>query len=140
MWSLASEDSISHSESVAAVETESAKGDRAPASIHPGKIKKPAPFTQFDLKCTKKATTGLVVNDHFMQIQGKNCLKSFNVEKLEIVNKSNGYTASIFATGLDQYQTDLIQLKNGDNEIVIRYSPNSGIWVEEVLKVRAPQI
>ncbi|MNL75426.1 hypothetical protein D3C87_2012290 [compost metagenome] len=67
-------------------------------------------------------------------------MKNFNSENVEIINRSNGYTASIFDSGKNKYQTDLIQLVQGENEITVRYQDASGKTQEEVLKVLSSQI
>lgn len=97
-------------------------------------------FTHYDVSCAKKALSKLDVTGSYVQFQGKNCLKNFKTGDIEIVNKSNGYTASIFNSGSDKYQTDLIQLQKGDNEIAIRYRERSGKTVEEVVRIRSSQI
>ncbi len=97
-------------------------------------------FTQYDLSCAKKSLSKLKVSGSYVQFQGKNCLKNFKNGDVEIVNKSNGFTASVFSSGSDKYQTDLIQLQNGDNEIGIRYRERSGKAVEEVVRISASQI
>ena len=93
-----------------------------------------------DLNCSKKGAFKVSVRGNFVQFQGKSCVKGFNEGQVEIVNKSNGYTASIFPRGTDKYQTDLIQLQNGDNEIAIRYRERSGKSVEEVVHVTSINI
>ncbi|ASD65561.1 hypothetical protein [Bdellovibrio bacteriovorus] len=115
-------------------------GGREPASIPSAKVAAVSRLTQFDLSCAKKALSPLSVDSGYVQFEGKNCLRGFKEGDVEIINKSNGYTASIFLRGTDKYQTDLIQLKKGDNEITIRYRERSGKAVEEVLLVRSSQI
>ncbi|WII70634.1 hypothetical protein QJS83_09205 [Bdellovibrio sp. 22V] len=97
-------------------------------------------FTQYDLSCAKKGQASLKITGSYVQFQGKNCLKNYKTGDIEIINKSNGYTASVFSRGSDKYQTDLIQLQNGENEIAIRYRERSGKAVEEVVRVRSSQI
>ncbi|KHD88939.1 MAG: hypothetical protein OM95_05555 [Bdellovibrio sp. ArHS] len=97
-------------------------------------------LAHYDLNCAKRATAKVNVTGGYVQLQGKNCLKNVKDGDLEIINKSNGYTASIFSSGIDKYQTDLIQLQNGDNEIAIRYRERSGKPVEEVLRVHSSKI
>ncbi|MNS85126.1 hypothetical protein D3C72_1189820 [compost metagenome] len=117
---------------------------RVPASI-PTKIEAPAASafhmkTEMDLSCGKKLASLLKVSGGFMQLHGKSCVKNFNSENVEIINRSNGYTASIFDSGKNKYQTDLIQLVQGENEITVRYQDASGKTQEEVLKVLSSQI
>ncbi len=116
---------------------------RTPSSVGPAKEAKPRwdRFAHHDLNCHKKIEKPVVaINGNFVQLQGKHCLKGFKFSELDIVNRQNGFAASIFESGSDQYQTDLIQLEQGDNEIVIRYRENSGALVEEVVKVRSNRI
>ncbi|KYG69337.1 hypothetical protein AZI87_09100 [Bdellovibrio bacteriovorus] len=97
-------------------------------------------FTHYDLNCEKKGAGKVTVTGGYVQFQGKNCLKNLKNGEIEIINKSNGYTASIFNSGADKYQTDLIQLQNGDNEIAIRYRERSGKAVEEVVRIHSSKI
>ncbi len=97
-------------------------------------------FTQFDLNCNRNAVKPVVVHGGYVQFQGKSCLQKKSAEGLEIVNISNGYTASIFNSGADKYQTDLIQLKHGDNEIAIRYRESSGKPVEQIIRIHSNHI
>lgn len=119
-------------------------GTRTPASVGPqAHDVKPKweRFAHHDLNCNKKGPVGvLAVNGNMVQIQGRNCIKGFKASDIEIINQQNGYTASIFESGKDEYQTDLIQLEQGDNEITIRYRERSGTVVEEVVRVRATRI
>ena len=112
---------------------------RSMASVAPYAMK-PKMLTAYDVSCKKQGLTKVNVDGTFVQFQGKNCLKNFKAGDIEIINKSNGYTASIFSSGSDQYQTDLIQLRSGDNEIAIRYRERSGKPVEEVIHVQSPKI
>ncbi|MBO9666272.1 MAG: hypothetical protein J7501_05615 [Bdellovibrio sp.] len=118
---------------------------RQPASIPssevvPGKVETSLhQSADFDLDCTKKSATKLDIKAGYVQFRGKSCVRGFSVSEIEIVNKSNGYTASVFDRGSDKYQTDLIQLKHGDNEIAVRYR-SAGKTVEEIIRVTAPKI
>lgn len=130
-------------ESAVASSASVASATRSPSSLPKNTVKFDSgleQFTQFDLSCTKKSVTTVSVQGSFVQFQGKNCVKSLQQDDVEIVNKSNGYTASIFKRGTDKYQTDLIQLKAGDNEIAIRYRERSGKSVEEVVRVHSTKI
>ncbi|MEN0057901.1 MAG: hypothetical protein AAGB31_03630 [Bdellovibrio sp.] len=126
------------------IKAETMEGTRAPASV-PESVAAVAPSsltekTDFDLSCLKKNATAFTVRGDFVQLHGKSCLKDFKNTDVEIINKSNGYTASIFIRGSDKYQTDLIQLNKGENEIAVRYRVRSGKTVEEVIRIRSSQI
>lgn len=120
-----------------------ADSERKPASISAPSLKdlKPrAHFQTVDLKCAKKMFSPLNIEGGYVQFQGKNCLNNFKEGDVQIINKSNGFTASIFLRGSDKYQTDLIQLQQGDNEIAIRYRESSGKSVEEIIRIHASSI
>lgn len=115
---------------------------RAPASLPPIAVatKKNAlgRFFHFDLSCAKNSgAVPMEVHGGFVQLQGKSCLNKSQRQQVEILNKTNGYTASIFDSGSDKYQTDLIQLADGDNEISVRYREPSGKTVESVIFIRS---
>lgn len=119
------------------------KTGRSPSSIPTSKEVKPRwdRFAQHDLSCAKKATGSVVsIHGNFVQIQGRNCIKGFKSTSLEIINLKNGFTASIFESGPNRYQTDLIQLEQGENDIAIRYRERSGTVVEEVVRVNSTRI
>ncbi len=115
---------------------------RTPASLPPSAVTAPArvsPLAQLDVSCLTAKFKPLAVHDTFVRFEGKSCVKGLDREKIEIINRSNGYTASIFFSGADHYQTDLIQLKAGENEIQIRY-PSAQGFKEEILRVTSSSI
>lgn len=143
VWSLIGDDKIAQHEVAQASRGVVSQGAiRKPASLPPTTSNKPArlsPLTQLDVSCVGAKQSPLKVHEAFVQFHGKNCLKGESREKIEIINRSNGYTASIFQSGSDRYQTDLIQLNNGENEIHIRYPTEAGIK-EEILRVTSGSI
>lgn len=122
-------------------EMHSTPAGRAPASIPSAMPMKKSlsHLVDMDLSCAAKKSIELKVSGSFLQLKGKNCLKNFKQDRMQIVNQSNGFTASFFEYGSGQYQTDLIQLKEGENQITIRYQ-SSGNAIEQVLKVTASAI
>lgn len=138
--SLTEDSVVVDADSVEMSQGPSLASGRSPASIPQSNFAMVTRLTKFDVSCAKKALAPLAVDGGYVQFEGKNCLRGLKVGDLEIINKSNGYTASIFLRGTDKYQTDLIQLKKGDNEITIRYRERSGRAVEEVLLVHSNQI
>lgn len=88
-------------------------GARSPASV-----KKPdvATLLSKDIFCEKVKSKFHTKND-FIQLNGRNCLKKVSQKVLNVVNKTNGYTASYFALDGEKYQTDLIRLQGGKNLI-----------------------
>lgn len=111
---------------------------REPASIASGVVQtsKVLSVAKHDLDCKKKSPPEVVVDGEFLQIQGQICSGDLGKKKIEIVNESNGYTAEVFESGLAKYQTDLIQLQQGSNKILIRYTNSTGKSVEDVLEVK----
>lgn len=113
--------------------------DRLPAAIAPGQITIPTQplksHIAYDLNCgTGKKMTAQKINGSWVQLKGRLC----NNEKMKIVeitNLKNGFTASIFNMGTRQYQTDMIQLSQGDNEIRVRITPVKGDVEEQTLVV-----
>lgn len=96
--------------------------------------------TQLDLHCSKKSIPQISIKGNFLQFKGKSCLGDMNFKDVEIINKTNGYTASVFLSGVDKYQTDLIQLNTGENEITVRYKESNGELVEQTVRVVASRM
>ncbi|WP_413289949.1 hypothetical protein [Bdellovibrio sp. HCB337] len=94
----------------------------------------------YDFACSKIKTTDFKVEGSYLQLKGKDCSKNSEMPKLNITNKSNGFTASVFVLNGKEYQTDLIQLKEGENQISIQYMSPSGQIEEHTLKVKAGAI
>ncbi|HEY8270272.1 MAG TPA: hypothetical protein VIG33_05245 [Pseudobdellovibrionaceae bacterium] len=97
-------------------------------------------LVNYDFSCAKVKATSIQVVGAFLQLKGKDCNKNSQGPKLTIVNKSNGFTASIFLLNTKEYQTDLIQLQEGENQISIQYQTPSGQIEERVLNVKATAI
>lgn len=100
-------------------------------------------FAHYDLSCDKKGLSKKfkqTVAGHVIQLRGKICTPNLKESEIEIINNSNGFTASTFGNGSNKYLTDFIQLQKGDNEIVIRYRESSGKNVEEVIHILSTQI
>ncbi|WP_413291711.1 hypothetical protein ACLSU7_09845 [Bdellovibrio sp. HCB185ZH] len=140
--------SLTEADGVVAEETVAASvvgtNTRTPASLPPTAV---APkkiesslhqSADVDLNCAKKKGQ-LEVHAGYVQFKGKSCTSGVRMGEIQIVNKSNGYTASVFDRGSDKYQTDLIQLQPGENEISIRYE-SSGRQMEEIIRVSSTKI
>lgn len=128
--------------SVASAAVGPAKDSREPASLGHAKPLKTSlsQMLDLDLSCSKKMKATFSVSGNYFQLKGKNCLKNFKQEQIQIVNQSNGFTASVFAFGHNQYQTDMIQLREGENEIKIRHQSASGTVFEQTFKVQSSPI
>ncbi len=127
---------------------EKPESDRAPASIKkisakPAKMK----FQSISVNLcdlNSKQVLPVNVNGQFVQVKGRGCASKSSYSAVKIVNQTNGYTASIMPFGKDQYQTDLIQLIPGTNQILIKYVSPKGTSEERKIELRAdmtaPQI
>jgi hypothetical protein len=115
---------------------------RAIASLPPEKT--PADNSQlsaissFDLQCGNKNVDSFEVKNTFIQVKGRNCTRG-REGSIEITNKSNGYSASVFTNLKEKYQTDFIPLRHGINEISIRYEVENGQEKETILRVHSSQ-
>lgn len=119
---------------------EAKQSERQPASIGPVKIKPHQIKVQsvfVDLcsdEISPKKTNS--IRGEFVQIRGKNCSKSKTLDELKIVNSTNGYTASVLSAEISgEYQTDLIQMNPGQNEISIQYQSAKGEILEQKIKL-----
>jgi hypothetical protein len=122
------------------------KISRAPSSISKQASSLPAPALSpssmpmnLDFNCKKEDKKEFVVKGAFLQIRGKGCAKTAGHE-ISIINKSNGYTASVFHRGSEEFQTDLIQLVEGQNEIFIQYSNAQGKKLQRQVLVNSSHI
>lgn len=97
-------------------------------------------LVSFDLSCAKASVVDYKIEGTYFQLKGKDCGKGSENSKVSITNKTNGFTASVFFTSGKEYQTDLIQLKDGENQIVIQYQDALGHQEEHVLNVKAGTI
>lgn len=109
---------------------------RGPAAIVPASR---LPDHHLNFHCQKEGKKSWSTDGSFFQIRGQGCAK-VTADKIFVVNRSNGYTASIFPLGGSEFQTDLIQLKNGDNHILIQYQNASGKKIEQQLLIKSNQL
>ena len=123
-------------------------GRRAPAAIAAAKIAMKSPaedipissqLVSLDVSCRREDKREIAVKGSLLQIHGKDCITDKTGE-IKIINKSNGYTASVFPRGTEGFQTDLIQLVEGQNEIVIEYVNPSGKKLERQVLVNSSHI
>lgn len=91
-------------------------------------------MTLIELNCGRKLASEMRVNSPWAQIKGRFC-KPSKGKLVEITNESNGFTASVFDIGQDQYKTDLIHLQNGTNKILIRFQTVEGESEEQTVFV-----
>lgn len=76
----------------------------------------------------------------YVQLKLTKCGKTLKKNsEVVIVNETNGYTASVFNLSSEEFQTDLIQLKEGSNYILIKYSNPDGRINEEKILLSSTQ-
>ena len=117
------------------------QADRLPAAIAPDskqitiQAKPLNTHIAYDLNCgTGRKMTAQKINGGWVQLKGRMC-NNEKMKNVEITNVKNGFTASIFNMGTRQYQTDMIQLSLGDNEIRVRITPVKGDVEEQTIVV-----
>ncbi|MFN9066833.1 MAG: hypothetical protein ACK5V3_06360 [Bdellovibrionales bacterium] len=125
-----------------AVGKNSVSDKRSPASLpNPSEV-----VPSFDMKnsmieinCGRKLAQEMRVNSPWAQIKGRYC-KPSKGKVVEVINKSNGFTASLFEFGQEVYKTDLIQLNQGANEIQIRSLLSNGLSEQQTIIVYSSSI
>lgn len=74
------------------------------------------------------------VTSPYVHIKGNFCVKDFFNNPFVINNETNGYEATIFELPNEQFRTDYIHLKEGENQIKIRYVSDQSI--EKIKNIR----
>jgi hypothetical protein len=77
-----------------------------------------------DWNCGKENSLQQVDGTH-LRLRGHLCRQQRS-ESFSVVNESNGYTAAVILTGDQQFTTDFIELKDGDNNFQIAYYDQNG--------------
>lgn len=111
------------------------------SSREPASTKKDdAHVISFDVSCAKGKSFTFNAQGSYIQLKGRDCTKTTSKKPMTITNKSNGFQASIFEVSKNEYQTDLIQLQNGENQISVKFESAAGKSEEQVLQVKADNI
>jgi hypothetical protein len=90
---------------------------------------------EWNFNCRKNETTETAVRGDQLRMRGKSCGKEFSLTKVTITNETNGFTASVFPKGQQEYETDFIRLRAGANRIRVQYLNSAGQRSEAVLTV-----
>jgi hypothetical protein len=118
------------------------KSNRQPASI-PQTTATPMASSDsrlsLDLNCSGKKQRPLKISGQWALLRGRVC-QFENFKAVEIVNLQNGFTASVFNIGVQQYQTDLIQLDQGTNKVRVRLIPLKGSIEEQTFVIESNPI
>lgn len=133
--------SLSHEDAVPAAHVAApavATGDsRQPASL-PSTAMKPgsalASGDVFDIDC-KKNDAAFEVSAGQVRLRGKTCFNGENLDRVEILNVTNGSTATILRRGTNAFETDLIPLNDGANRLKIASLDPTGHRVERIFNV-----
>lgn len=117
--------------------SDKAFGDRQPASTQSTEAASTSLKTHLavDLNCGDRQKPELKAHGHWAQLKGRMCKPKKGTFVVEITNMSNGFTASVFDLGSQQYQTDLIQLDRGSNKIRVRIVSPVGAVEEQTLLI-----
>ncbi|HRO68402.1 MAG TPA: hypothetical protein PL182_12605 [Pseudobdellovibrionaceae bacterium] len=121
---------------------------RFPASIEPVSMASPEPepveiaspsesfLIEWNWNCGPSSENETRVHSSFLRFKGKACggLK-ISGDHVSVTNETNGFTASVFAKGKADYETDLIQLREGSNRIRLQYVNSAGRRIESFLTV-----
>ena len=116
--------------------------NRLPAAIPETVVPIPEVHSKLalDLNCgLGKKMAGLKVQGQWAQLRGRMC-GSDKLKQVEITNLNNGFTASVFSLGVQQYQTDLIQLEQGSNKIRVKITPLKGSAIEQTIVIDSHHI
>jgi len=104
-------------------------GSRQPASTveaAAGEVRNSAKAhsVTLDWNCQAQATSEEVDGTH-LRLKGHLCGQQ-KTDSFSIVNQSNGYTAAVILTKNQEFTTDFIELKDGDNQFQIAYLDAKG--------------
>lgn len=105
---------------------------RAPASLVGMALVAPkatAPLlertTLLDFECTPPETTTVAGDIHQLRIRGKFCETS-GTQFAEVLNLTNGFTATVFTPTPNTFTSDYIHLADGPNRLRVTYVLSSG--------------
>lgn len=109
-------------------------------------IKKAAAFeTSLKLDCqdlfidNNKLSSASVSSDHVI-LKLSQCKKVFaKAKKVELINKTNGYNASLFKLNKTEFNSDFIQLDKGVNQLVFEISLIDGQKKSQTFKINRIQ-
>lgn len=113
-------------------------GPRGPAST-PKIVEVPAALAWreplVEWACDQAAPKPFAIQGRHLQLKGKACGTDFKMERLTIVNETNGFTASVFEKSKSNFETDLIQLREGSNRVRVTYRVSPSKVVETVYDI-----
>lgn len=110
------------------------QSDRSPASVTDMKVAEPSPSSSgmtFEFDCNKPS---LDFSESQIRWTGKWCAGK-EWTHLEIVNHTNGFTASVMPMKDLKFTTDFVDLSEGENEFSFKATLASGAVVQKTIKV-----
>lgn len=118
--------------------------ERQPASIQPlaEKSHRTQPLNHeqirqesltISMNCQKNKK--LISESGMVMLRGQYCLKNLSADAVKIINLRNGFEASVFLLENNKFNTDLIQLSSGLNEIQIQVTNASQIIYQENIQL-----
>lgn len=119
---------------------------RNPASVSPAQlttpVSKPLKNSQLlqeaitiSLNCQKNKK--IATKSTMIMLRGQHCFKDLKGDEVKMTNLKNGFEASFFALEKNQFNTDLIQLSDGTNEIEIQVIKNQVVVYSEKIQIDA---
>jgi hypothetical protein len=80
----------------------------------------------------KKEVQQQEVSSNYVRIEGAPCAST---DSIQIVNQSNGFSASVFFNRDNSYTTDFIDLSEGDNELKLNIANSDGTQTQKTVHV-----
>lgn len=115
---------------------------RAPASVSPevevpvSALAKLKEDSVLDVDCKKEELSAQVQGGQ-LRFRGRSCFRGERLDRLEISNLTNGTSVIIMRRGTSEYETDLMPLSAGDNQVRIARIDDSGRRIERIFKVHS---
>ncbi len=122
------------------------EGFRNPASIPAKQLdpkgNRPLKNVQFQqeaitISINCKKNKKIMTQSAMIMLRGQYCFKDFNGNDVKLTNLKNGFEASFFAIEKDLFNTDLIQLSSGLNEIEVQVIKNQQVIYAEKIQIEA---
>lgn len=108
-----------------------ANGDRQPASERRNSIK--AKSVTMEMPCQGESRTQ-ETEGTLLRLKS-DCWKD-SVQKISVINKTNGFTAAVMETQSKGFTTDFIDLKEGDNNLEISGTDDQGQSIVRAMIVK----
>ncbi len=113
-------------------------GDRKPASVSlvEGNALNLAKTVEGMIDCNQPIEMPIAKGTH-IRFKGRNCSLDTNQE-IKLVNKTNGFSASIVVNDKSEFTSDFIELKTGNNEFTFAAVTKKGQKIEKSFTLVKP--